>query len=201
MNQKIGCTASLVNAAAVGLFALSMLAGTPFLSYLASMFIAFSFVPMMCGFCFYAGKDRKVAGLTAAGFACIYAVIILLVYFAQVTTLALEPLTDQAERILDYQKFGLFFNYDLLGYGMMALATFFAGLTLTRPGALKWMLLGHGIFFFSCLICPMLGLFQPGGDPMVGVILLLIWCAYFIPIGILSYGFFRKMGPDAPEAT
>ena len=76
-------TASLVNAASVGLFALSMLTGSLFLSYLSSMFIAFSFVPM-------------------------------------------------------------------------------------------------------------LGVFSPAGDLLIGTILLLIWCAYFIPVGILSYGFFKR---------
>ena len=195
MNRKIGMGASAVNAVSVGLFALSMLAGSPFLSYFSSMFIAFSFVPMMCGFCFYAGEDRKTAGMAAVGFGCIYAAIILLVYFAQVTTLRLEALTDQADRLLDYQKFSLFFNYDLLGYGMMALATFFAGLTLTGRGALKGMLLAHGIFFFSCLITPMLGVFGPVGAPGVGTLLLTVWCAYFIPVGILSLRFFKKM-PD-----
>lgn len=191
MNQKIGKTASLVNAGAVGLFALSMLIGSPFLSYLSSMFIAFSFVPMMCGFCVYAGKDRKTAGIVSVGFACVYAVIIILVYFAQLTTLRLEPLTDQARKLLNFQQFSLFFHYDLLGYAMMALSTFFAGLTLPGKGTLKWMLLGHGIFFVSCLIVPMLGVFRTEGDPLIGTILLLIWCLYFIPVGILSYRFFK----------
>ena len=191
MNQKIGKISSLVNTAAVGLFALSMLIGSPFLSYLSSMFIAFSFVPMMCSFCFYAEKDRKTAGITSVGFACVYSVIIILVYFAQLTTLRLEPLTDQAGKLLDYQQFSLFFNYDLLGYALMALSTFFAGLTLSRRSVLKGMLLIHGIFFVSCLIVPMLGIFSTEGNPLIGTILLLIWCLYFVPVGILSYRFFK----------
>ena len=193
MNRKIGMWASAVNAVSVGLFALSMLAGSPFLSYLSSMFIAFSFLPMMCSFCFYAPEDRKIPGMAAVAFGCIYGAMILLVYFAQVTTLRLETLTDQAQRLMDYQKFSLFFNYDLLGYGMMALSTFFAGLTLTRKSILKWLLLLHGIFFLSCFVVPMLGVFSTDGDPMVGTILLTIWCLYFIPVGILSLKFFKGM--------
>lgn len=58
----------------------------------------------------------------------IYAVMILLVYFAQTTAVRLGLLDEQAMKILDYSRGGLFFSYDLLGYGMMALSTFLWGL-------------------------------------------------------------------------
>ena len=192
MNRKIGMTASIVNVTAVGIFALSMLTGSTFLSYLSSMFIALSFVPMMCTFCFYAGSDRRVAGIIAVGFSAMYAAIILLVYFAQLTTLRLDSLTEQAAHLLDFQKFGLFFNYDMLGYALMALSTFFAGLTLSKKSWLKSLLMVHGIFFISCLIIPMLGIFSADGNPLIGVIVLETWCIYFIPVGILSYRFFKN---------
>ena len=45
------------------------------------------------------------------------------------------------------------FNYDLLGYGMMALSTFFIGLSVQADSkADKWMkalMMIHGIFFFN----------------------------------------------------
>ena len=191
MNQKIGMTSSIVNVTAVGMFALSMLTGSTFLSYLSSMFIALSFVPMMCAFCFYARDDRKVAGIISIGFSAIYATIILLVYFAQLTTLRLDVLTEQAVKLLDFQKFGLFFNYDMLGYALMALSTFFAGLTLSKNKWLKSLLLIHGIFFISCLIIPMMGIFNSEGNPLIGIIVLETWCIYFIPVGLLSYRFFK----------
>ena len=194
MNQKIGMTASAANVTAVGIFALSMLTGNTFFSYLSSMFIALSFVPMMCAFCFYAEEERKVAGIIAVGFSVIYATIILLVYFAQLTTLRLDPLTDQAVKLLDFQKFGLFFNYDMLGYALMALSTFFAGLTLSQNRWLKSLLMIHGIFFISCLIIPVMGIFSTDGNPLVGIAVLETWCIYFIPVGLLSYRFFRDSG-------
>ena len=191
MNQKIGMTASIVNVTAVVMFALSMLIGSTFLSYLSSIFIALSFVPMMCAFCFYAREDRRVAGIIAVGFSAIYATIILLVYFAQLTTLRLDSLTDQAIQLLDFQKFGLFFNYDMLGYALMALSTFFAGLTLSQNKWLKALLMIHGIFFISCLIIPMMGIFSTEGNPLIGIRVLEIWCIYFVPVGLLSYRFFK----------
>jgi hypothetical protein len=80
----------------------------------------------------------------------------------------------------------------------MALATFLVGLTIEcRTKAdqwLKWLLLIHGIFFLACLIIPILGLFNNDmvGSEWIGKIVLLVWCVYFTPIGILSYNYFNK---------
>lgn len=164
MNKKIGMYGSIANFFAVICFALSMLFGFNYGSYLSSMFIAFSFVPMMCGYAYFAEKEVKSAGYAAVAFAGIYTAIILLVYFAQLTTVRLNDLTQQAAILLDFQQCGLLFNYDLLGYAVMSLAAFFAGLTVTsRTKAdrwLKYLLMVHGVFFISCLIAPLLGLFK-----------------------------------------
>lgn len=191
MNKKIGVYSSAVNFIAVACFALSMLFGFDYGSYFSSMFIAFSFVLMMCGYAFFAEKETKLAGYVSMAFSAIYTVIILLVYFAQLTTVRLNELTQQAVRLLDFQQCGLLFNYDLLGYAIMSLATFFAGLTVTaRTKAdrwLKYLLMIHGVFFISCLIAPMLGLFKANSPTWAGVAVLEFWCLYFCPISILSY--------------
>lgn len=91
------------------------------------------------------------------------------------------------------------FNYDLLGYGMMALSTFFIGLSVQADSkADKWMkalMMIHGIFFFSCFIMPMTDVFismSDGSANMGGIAALTAWCAYFFPIGILAYRHFGK---------
>ena len=196
MNRKIVMYSSAINACSIIGFAISMLIGFDAGSYFSSMFIAFSFVPMMCGYAFYSEKNCKLAGYVGAAFAAMYAAIILLVYFAQLTTVRISELTEQAETILDFQKMGLMFNYDLLGYALMALSTFFAGLTVNARTKtdqwLKWLLLIHGIFFVSCLVFPMLGLFKADGPAWVGVAVLEFWCFYFCPISILSFLHFSK---------
>ena len=109
-------------------FALSMLFGFDYGSYVSSMFIAFSFVLMMCGYAYFAEKKVKLAGHVSAAFAAVYTAIILLVYFAQLTTVRLNDLTRQAAMLLDFQQCGLLFNYDLLGYAVMSLSAFFCRL-------------------------------------------------------------------------
>ena len=191
MNKKIVVYGSAVNFIAVVCFALSMLFGYDYASYFSSMFIAFSFVLMMCGYAYFAEKKVKLAGYVSVTFAVIYTTIILLVYFAQLTTVRLNDLTQQAAILLDFQQYGLLFNYDLLGYAVMSLATLFAGLTvLSQTKAdrwLKYLLILHGVFFISCLIFPMLGLFKADSPAWIGVVVLEFWCIYFCPISILSY--------------
>lgn len=91
------------------------------------------------------------------------------------------------------------FNYDLLGYGIMALSTFFTGLSIkadrTSDKWLKCLMIIHGIFFISCFFMPMTGVFSNtsiGESSSGGVIALVFWCVYFLPIGVLSYFHFGE---------
>lgn len=70
MNKKIGVYSAVVNFIAVFCFALFMLFGFDYGSYFSSMFIAFSFVPMMCGYAYFAKKEEKLAGYVAVAFSC-----------------------------------------------------------------------------------------------------------------------------------
>ncbi len=190
MNKKIGVYSSVVNFVAVFCFALFLLFGFDYGSYFSSMFIAFSFVLMMCGYAYFAKKETKLVGYISVAFSAVYTAIILLVYFAQLTTVRLNDLTWQAAALLDFQQCGLLFNYDLLGYAVMSLATFFAGLTV-KPQTkidkwLKYLLMVHGVFFISCFVFPMIGLFKADSPKWIGVAVLEFWCFYFCPISILS---------------
>lgn len=196
VNRKIAMCSAAVNLAAVLLFAVSMLLGFDAGSYFSSMWIAFSFVPMLCAYAHFSERKYKLAGYVAAAFAAMYAAIVLLVYFAQLTTVRLTDLSGQAAALLDFQQFGLLFHYDLLGYAVMSLATFFAGWTVhvqrKADKWLKYLLLVHGVFFLSCLIFPMLGLFRADSPAWIGVVVLEFWCAYFCPVSALSFLHFRR---------
>jgi hypothetical protein len=199
MNKKVGVYSSVVTLIAVLGFAFSMIVGSNFAGYLSSLFIAWGFVPMICAFAAHGKKELKAAGYTAIAFAAIYSVFVGLVYFAQLTTIRLSQLSEQANAILNYQNLGsLFFNYDLFGYAFMALSTFFIGLTIQiKTGIDKWLkrlLLIHGVFAIFCVLFPILGIFKTGmeGGNIIGVIVLEFWCVYFCPICILSFKYFQK---------
>lgn len=199
MNEKIARAGSLIVSITVAIFAVCMLIDFNFGSFFICMILPIGFIMMTSGFYNESETSKKVAAMNGVVFAAIYAVLIVIVYFAQTTTVRLETLTPQASQILNYKQGGLFFNYDLLGYGFMALSTFFTGLTIEdktkSDKVLKWLMLIHGIFFIACFIMPMTGIFVQTADSdpgKGGVIALECWCAYFIPVGILSFIHFCK---------
>lgn len=196
MNRIIASTGALIVTISVILFAICMLIPFNFGSYFVCMVLPIGYIMMSAGFCSENDEEHRVAANLGMVFAAVYAVLIFLVYFAQTTSVRLDSFDEQFMRILDYSKGGLFFNYDLLGYGMMALSTFFVGLTIDAKEKadkwLKYLMLVHGIFFFPCFIMPMTGILSNGENTIGGIIALEFWCAYFIPIGILSFIHFRK---------
>jgi hypothetical protein len=163
------------------------------------MFIAWGFVPMICALASRCEKDKAAFGLPRSPLPPSSALLIMLVYFAQLRRpVRLDGLSGEDLRILDYKNFGLFFSYDLLGYAFMALATFFIAFAIAPRGgadkALRALLMIHGLFAVSCVLLPMLGLFSPdmaGGD-LIGILVLEFWCVYFIPVCVLSYLHFRR---------
>ena len=200
MNRTIPQIGAAIVAVTVFLFAVCLIFDFPFGSYLVCMFLPLGYIMMAVGFQFECDENRRVPVNIGVAVGVIYAVLVLLVYFAQTTSVRLENLNEQAIKILDFQRGGLLFNYDLLGYGMMALSTFFIGLSINsnskRDKWLKYLMMVHGIFFISCFTMPMTGIFtgmENGEIGSGGTIPLLCWCAYFLPVGVLSYKHFQKV--------
>ena len=199
MNKLIPKIGAVIVAVTVFLFAVCMIVKFHFGSYLVCMFLPIGYIMMVAGFHDECCEERRVSANIGLVFSAIYAVLIFLVYFAQTTSVRLEDLNEQAIRILNYQRGGLLFNYDLLGYGMMALSTFFIGLSIKADSNsdkwLKGLMMVHGIFFISCFVMPMTGVFTSmatGETGNGGTIALLIWCVFFFPIGVLAYKHFEK---------
>lgn len=197
MNKRISRIGAAIVAATVFLFAVCMIVDFLFGSYLVCMLLPIGYIMMAAGFQQECPAERRVAANVGLILAAIYAVLILLVYFAQITSVRLDGLNEPALRILDYQRGGLMFNYDLLGYGMMALSTFFIGLSMKAERRadswLRGLMLLHGIFFIGCFVMPMTGAFTAMADGEAGnggTIALLFWCTYFFPIGVLAYRHF-----------
>lgn len=197
LKNRLGMIGSLISTTSVVLFAVCMIIPFDFGSYFVCIFLSIGFIMMIAAFEDECNENTRVAGKIASIFAGVYAVLIMIVYFTQCTTVLNESLSNEAMKILNYKYMGLLFNLDMFGYGIMALSTFFVGLTINvkskKDKVLKILLLIHGIFFVSCLIMPMTGVFvnASGETSIGGIIALEFWCLYFLPIGILSYLHFR----------
>ena len=194
MIPKVGSTIVTVT---VCLFALFLIINYSMGSFFVCIILPLGFIMMTAGLHNESESDRKVAANIGMILAAVYCVFIMLVYFTQLTTVKNEDLNEQAANLLSMGKLGLIFNYDLLGYGMMALSTFFTGLSMkAKNKADKWLkalMMIHGVFYFSCTFMPMTGMFSKmssGGDGLGGRLALVAWCVYFLPIGILAYRHF-----------
>ena len=201
LNKIISKVGSSIVTVTVFLFALFLMINFPTGYFFVCLILPIGFIMMTAGIQNECEGDRKVAANIGLILAAVYATFIMLVYFAQLTTVKNEQLNEQAASLLVFGKFGLIFNYDLLGYGVMALSTFFTGLSMKPKNKTdKWLralMLIHGVFYFSCTFMPMTGMFakmSSGGDGIGGRLALVVWCVYFLPIGILSFIHFKKDG-------
>lgn len=200
MNRLIAKIGALIVTVTVFLFALFLMIDFTYGSYTVCLILPIGYIMLTVGFHHERKGENSSASLLGVLFACVYAVLIMLVYYAQLTAVSFGGLTEQAADIIDFRRGGLIFSYDLLGYGIMALSTFFVGLTVRAKTktdkVLKAMLIIHGFFFFPCLIMPMTGMFAAGlggGETSGGGVMALIcWCVYFLPIGILSFLHFNR---------
>ena len=199
LNKMISKAGSLIVTVTVFLFAVFLIINFSMGSYFVCLILPIGFIMMTAGLHNECEDDRKVASNIGLILAAVYATFIMLVYFSQLTTVKNEQLNEQAANLLEFGKFGLIFNYDLLGYGVMALSTFFTGLSMQPNNKtdkwLKALLMIHGLFFFSCTFMPITGMFakmSSGGDGIGGRLALVAWCVYFLPVGILSFLHFKN---------
>ena len=199
LNKMISKVGSAIVTVTVFLFAIFLIINFSMGGYFVCLILPIGFIMMTAGLHNECENDRKVAANIGLVLAAVYCTFIMLVYFTQLTTVNNEQLTEQAANLLEMGKCGLIFNYDLLGYGVMALSTFFTGLSMKPDNKtdkwLKALLMIHGVFYFSCTFMPMTGMFakmSSGGDGIGGRLALVAWCVYFLPIGILSFLHFKK---------
>lgn len=199
LNNTITKIGSGIVTVTVFLFALFLIINYSMGSYFVCLILPLGFIMMTAGLHNECENDRKVAANIGLVLAAVYCTFIMLVYFTQLTTVNNEQLTEQAANLLEMGKCGLIFNFDLLGYGVMALSTFFTGLAMKpRNKVDKWLralMMIHGLFYFSCTFMPMTGMFSKmssGVNGLGGRLALVAWCVYFLPIGILSFLHFRK---------
>ena len=199
LNMTISKVGSAIVTVTVFLFAMFLVIDFSMGSYFVCLILPIGFIIMTAGLNNECEDDRKVAANIGLILAAVYSTFIMLVYFSQLTTVNNEQLNEQATKLLVFNKCGLIFNYDLLGYGVMALSTFFTGLSMkAKDKADKWLkalMMIHGVFYFSCTFMPITGIFTKTSSSDNGIggrIALVVWCVYFLPIGILAFLHFRK---------
>jgi hypothetical protein len=197
MNRKLGFYSSILACICTALFLLSLILKTGWLSYFVCLFLSWAYVLLTCAFASYAKEDGKAVAYAGIAIAVIYSVFTNLVYFSQLTTVYYQTAERSFLSSITFTPGTWIFGFDILGYGLMALSTFLVGLTVNAISKsdkwMKAMLLIHGIFFPACVLIPMLNVFKQGSGSDTGVIALMFWCVYFIPVMILTAVHFKNL--------
>jgi hypothetical protein len=157
-----------------------------------SLLLAVSFVVLMVSIHYHASEDKKIWSHVGLTFATIYAVLISIVYYVQLTLVVPHLLRGDVENIglLIFVPFDSFlYAIDVLGYSFMSLATLFVAIVFTG-GKLerftRWMLIANG------LLVPFLAL-QMYYPPLIYVASL--WAITF-PCSTASLAIlFKRMAP------
>jgi len=105
-----------------------------------SLLLAPSFVVLMISIHHYAPEDKKIWSHIGVAFAIIYAVLVSIVYYSQMTFAVPHIQRGEADQValllMDWGSF--IFTIDVLGYGFMHLATLFAAFVFTGSKLERW---------------------------------------------------------------
>lgn len=97
MNHTVSKAGAAIVTISVLLFAICMLIPFDFGSYFVCIFLSIGYVIMSAGFWNESDGDYKATATTGIIFAAIYAVIIMLVYFTQTTTVMLRGVFESMQ--------------------------------------------------------------------------------------------------------
>jgi hypothetical protein len=116
-----------------------------------SLFLGSSFLVLTVSIHHLASPDRKIWSHIAVVFATMYAALISINYFVQLTWVAPRLASG---RIVGMEQFlfvpfdSFLYAVDILGYSFMSLATFFAAMVFTGKGierVARWFLIANGL--------------------------------------------------------
>lgn len=162
-----------------------------------SLLLAVSFVTLMVAVHYYAPEERKIWSHAGITFATIYAALIGIVYFVQLTLVLPRLLRGDIEGIefLIFVPFDSFlYAVDILGYSFMSLSTLFAAMAFTGNGlerTVRRFMIANG------LILPFL-VFQMYYHPLIWIASL--WAITFPGTTISLWLLFKRKLPKLQKA-
>jgi hypothetical protein len=134
-------------------------------------------------------NEKCIASEVGKSFAIIYSIYVSLTYFTQLTVIRHNTLPTELVNVFNYSNASSWiFSLNLIGYGIMAISTFFVGLSINPLNKddryLRNLLLLHGVFIIS-IFMPITSIFLGESNDILGTIALIFWCLFFLPIGFL----------------
>lgn len=163
-----------------------------------SLLLASAFLVLMSAVHRLAPDDRKIWSQTALAFATVYAALVSLVYFVQLTLVAPRMAageTDGIEFLLFVPYRSFLFAVDLLGYSFMSAATLFGAFALPNIRRARF---AKAALFLNGLLLPFLALqmFMPQLIEVAAM-----WGVAFPAAACALAILHRRPQPDAPTSA
>jgi hypothetical protein len=207
---RLGMWAAVAVFVLVAAFGASLVAGlwaaTLMASFAVALLLAPAFVAMMVAIAVHASPERRAWGQLGASFAAIYAVMVTITYYLQLTVVRTgdDRFSAEALRLLEFSPGSALFALDMLGYGFMTLATLAAAPVFVGPGLARWLRIwffAHGLLVVPTVLAPMtMGGGAPGSSDLVGSLVLIGWSVFFLPLaGMVAIYFARQL--RVPQST
>jgi len=163
-----------------------------------SLFLGTAFVVLMVSVHYYASEERKIWTHLGLVFATIYAVLISINYYVQLTFVVPRLLQGDVDSV-SLQPFlfvpfdSFLYSVDILGYSFMSLATLFAAFAFTGTGVertVRWFMIANG------LLIPFLAL-QIYYHPLIWIAAL--WAVTFPGVTVSLAVLFRRTSDTVAE--
>jgi hypothetical protein len=168
-----------------------------YLWLLPGILLAPTFVVLMACIHAYAAEPKKIYSRVGLAFALVYAVVILVDYYLQLTVVVPSLQAGETEGLsllTQYDPHGLFIALETLGYSMLTVALLFAAPVFTggrAEHAIRWLF----TLSFVLAVVAFVGLALLGHDLVAFevTVLMIIWIV-LIASGVLLGVVFRRAG-------
>lgn len=166
-------------------FAASYHQGVVLATILPSLLLAPTFLVLTAYIHTYAAAGRKLWSLIGAAFAAVYAAIVGLNYFAQLTVIRWQLLRGEVaglSMLVMGNPASFFWALEVLGYGFMGMAGVFSALALPKGRLERWV---RGLFIASALM------------ELPGTVIYVVTANAFHPLILASLGLWGVAFPAA----
>lgn len=195
-SKNLGIFSSLLAALLTTLFGVFVVLDNKLIYFTSVLFLSISVVIMIISMKTFIPPEKEVFVNCAAAFGIMYALLVSLVYYTQISIVLKGTLSNELLKIVSDSPGTVFFYIDMFGYCFLCIATLFMALAISRRDILfRVFLLIHSALFVPTFLLPFLPVSfstsETSGSTS-GNFVLVAWCVIFIPVCLLLTRYFIK---------
>jgi len=195
-SKTLGIFSSLLAALLTTLFGIFVVLDAKFIYFTSVLFLSISVVMMIISMKTFIPPEKEVFVNCAIAFGIMYALLVSLVYYTQISVVLKGTLSNELLKIVSDSPGTVFFYIDMFGYCFLCLATLFMAFAINRRDVLfRVFLLIHSVLFVPTFLLPFLPVnfstTETSGSTS-GNFVLVAWAAIFVPVCLLLTRYFLK---------